>query len=90
MGKSPFTAGTKSEAIIKPSIKGQIIFYIRDENREWIEVPVDYRHIGKMVGDEHTTRVANGKGDVIHTEHLLSALSGMGIDSCDIYLMRDN
>lgn len=86
-GPTPFVANHTTKMTISPGNKG-IRFTVPFENEKVI-IPVDSKHT-KSANGEHTTLVANSRGEVRTVEHLLSTLQGFGIDSCEIELEGSN
>lgn len=82
-GMAPFD-NVPCTMIISPAEEG-ISFWVDEK----YEVPVNPQHTKSADGD-HTTLVANDKGDVRTVEHILSALHGVGITACRIDLYGSN
>lgn len=82
-GINPFKPSQLITMKIKPSTDC-IKFYF---NKHMI--PVDYLHL-QNTNSEHTTNIGNSKIIIKSVEHFLSAMSGLGIDSCKIYLKGGN
>lgn len=86
-GPTPFIADHVTKMTIRPA-DDVIKFKVPFEN-EKVVIPVDSKHT-KSANGEHTTLVANSRGEVKTVEHLLATLVGLKIDACEIELDGSN
>lgn len=86
-GKTPFVANHTTKMILNPAEKGVRFVYI-DKNIEHA-VEVNCKNTTSANG-VHTTLVSTGNSEVKTVEHILSALTGMGIDACKVELSGSN
>lgn len=81
---APFLANSTTTMTLRPA--NNSLRFIFADGKEKVVVPVDSKHAKEAGDDEHTTLLANSKGEVKAVEHILSALAGNGIDACEIEL----
>lgn len=87
IGPTPFIANHQTEIVVKPAQKGISFVYEQDNIKHLVEV--ECKNTTSANG-ENTTLVAKGNYEVKTVEHILSSLSGMGIDACEIELKGSN
>ncbi len=78
-GINPFNPSQRITMTVKPS-RGLIRFHFKEH-----VISVGYLQLQNTNG-EHTTNIGNNKVVIKSVEHFLSAVNGLGIDSCEIYL----
>ncbi|EKE05809.1 MAG: hypothetical protein ACD_19C00176G0031 [uncultured bacterium] len=86
-GQTPFISNHQTKMIIRPANSG--IRFICANNKLKSTIEVNCKNTTSANG-ESTTLIGNKKTTVKTVEHLLSALSGLGINACEIELIGSN
>lgn len=86
-GQTPFIANHETRMTIRPS-RGGIRFIVTKNGKKRI-VDVISKNTTSASG-ENTTLVSSGGVEVKTVEHILSSLSGLGINACEIELEGSN
>lgn len=86
-GKTPFIADHSTKMILSPARKGICFTYKQEKTIK--KVKVNCNNTSSANG-ENTTLVSSGNSEVKTVEHILSALSGLNIDACNIELIGSN
>lgn len=87
IGPTPFIAGHSTEIKIKPAKKGISFTYFQEKSKHTIKV--NSKNTISANG-ENTTLIAKNDSEVKTVEHILSALTGLGINACEIELIGSN
>lgn len=82
-GPSPYAVNTSNRAVFKPARSGIRFIY----RRKIVQLKPENNSDAHGV---HATHVSANGVTIVLTEHILSALMGMGITACDIELLDTN
>lgn len=86
-GQTPYIANHQTKMILHPATCGIRFKYSHNKIKHIVNVNCKNT---KSANGENTTLIASKSSTVKTVEHILSALSGLGITACDIELMGSN